>query len=198
MARANKTPDSNLLLEQMAQELIDSAAPAEGNVMMTAQPVVRESRVYSHEAMVDLMIENPSWTHSQLALAFGRQPSWMSAVLASDAFQAVLEPRRHLVLDPAITASMDERMKGLTIRALTVLQEKLNSPGVNDLIVLKAAEIGVKAHVAKTAPALPPAPPQNTSQSVAEKIMAAMDARDRKLANAQAIDVEVHEVPDGE
>lgn len=186
-------------LAALVQELHHEATAAPAAVMMTAQPVVRESRAYSHEAMVDLMVEHPTWTHSQLSMAFGRPPSWMSAVLASDAFQAVLEPRRHLVLDPALTATIDERLKGLAIRAVTVLQEKLNTTGVSDLVVLKAAEIGVKAHTAKqiaTTPQLPA--PVNTSQSVAEKLLEAMDKRDRARANSQAIDVDVREVSGGQ
>jgi hypothetical protein len=145
--------------------------------------------------MVQLMVDNPSWSHTRFASYFGRQPSWMSAVLASDAFQQALDGRRHEVADPSLSASMDERFKGLAIRAATVLQEKLNSTGVSDLVVLKAAEIGIKAlGMGQKQPEAPkPEAPQNSSQSVAEKLLAAMESRDRM----RTVDVETVEVVDG-
>ena len=150
--------------------------------------------LYTPEAMVQLMIDHPTWTHAELANAFGRLPSWTSAVLASDAFQQALDGRRHEVADPSLSATMEERLRGLTIRAVTVLQQKLDSTAVSDLVVLKAAEMGVKALIQKSPE--PTALPrlENSSQSVADKLLAAMDARDR----ARTIDVEVVEVVDGE
>lgn len=148
---------------------------------------------YTPQAMVQLMVDHPDWGHKELAEAFGRSPSWTSAVLASDAFQQALDSRRHEVADPSLSATMEERFKGLAIRAATVLQEKLNSQGVSDLVVLKAAELGIKAlgmgnKQQSDAPQLPS--PTNSSESVAEKLLAAMDARDR----SRTIDVETVEV----
>lgn len=151
--------------------------------------------IYTPQAMVQLMVDHPDWGHKELAEAFGRQPSWTSAVLASDAFQQALDTRRHEVADPSLSATMEERFKGLAIRAATVLQEKLNSQGVSDLVVLKAAELGIKAlGMGNKQPDHPQLPsPTNSSESVAEKLLAAMDARDR----ARTIDVETVEVVDG-
>lgn len=174
-------------LQSIAQQLIDSDPPKAG------PPQVSFAQYrYTPDLMVDLMVKNPDWSHSQLAAAFGRQPSWTSAVLASDAFQQALDTRRHEVADPLLSATMEERFRGLAIRAVTVLQEKLNTTGVSDLVVLKAAEIGIKAVIPKT-PELPQLQgPQNSSESVAEKLLAAMDARDRQ----RTVDVEVVEVKD--
>ena len=188
-------------MQEIAQSLIDAeravAIPTErGNI--TAYAAQR----YSHEAMVQLMVDHPEYSHAQLAHAFGRPPSWISTVLASESFQAVLDTRRHEVADPSLTATMEERFRALALRATTVLQEKLNSPGVNDLVVLKAAEIGVKALGLGQRPAEPAAlpAPVNSSQTAAEKILAAMDALDarREAAKAEAVDVEAREVTDGE
>jgi hypothetical protein len=193
-------PASNELREA-AQGLIDSAqgervpeppAPAPAPTLPAAKAT------YSHVAMVNLMVENPTWTHTQLAAYFGRAPSWMASVLASEAFQLVLDVRRHEVSDPSLTATMEERFRALALRSVTVLQEKLNVSTVNDLVVLKAAEIGVKAlgMGQKQPDAPPPAKPENSSQTVAEKLLQAMDARDRSRSNSQAIDVEAVEVHD--
>lgn len=182
-------PDTQTLgLPELAQLLVDESRPETPPAVAspsTAPP-------YSPQSMVQLMVDNPSWSHTRFASHFGRQPSWMSAVLASDAFQQALDSRRHEVADPSLSASMEERFKGLAIRAATVLQEKLNTVGVSDLVVLKAAEIGVKAlGLGQKQPETPRLEaPQNTSQNVAEKLLAAMEARDR----ARTVDVETIEV----
>jgi hypothetical protein len=178
-------------LQELAQQLADTAMPQRS---VTVAPPVG-SVPYTPERMVQLMVEQPGLTHAQLAMFFGRQPSWTSAVLASDAFQTALDLRRHEVADPALSATMEERFRGLAIRAATVLQEKLNTANVNDLTVLKAAEIGIKAlGLGQKAPEPPKLEaPQNSSQSVAEKLLAAMEARDR----TRTVDVETVEVKGG-
>lgn len=163
-------------------------------------PEAKES--YSHEAMVRLMVANPSFTHAQLAGHFGRPAVWMSAVLASEAFQQVLDLQRHLVADPALTASLDERFRAVAIRSVTVLGERLNNPAVADLVVLKAAEIAVKALGVGIlpAPVVVEAPKQELS--VAEKLLAAMDKMDeQRTLKSSMRDVtdaaNVSEVPTG-
>jgi hypothetical protein len=71
---------------------------------------------------------------------------------------------------------------------------------VNDLVVLKAAELGIKAlGMGQKAPEQPALPaPQNSSQTVADKLLAAMEARDRELDARRTVDVEVVEVKSGE
>lgn len=184
-------------LQQLVQEMID-AQPPEASAEFDPTPVKAFTLRYTPETMLELMILHPDWSHTQLANAFGRQPSWMSAVLASDAFQSVLDTRRHEVADPLLSATLDERFKGLAIRAATVLQEKLNSSAVNDLVVLKAAELGIKAlGMGQKQPEQQQLPgPQNSSQSVAEKLLAAMDARDQERDKQRTVDVEVVEVKD--
>lgn len=106
----------------------------------------RQDRVqYSHDGMIQLMIDNPGWGHAKLAKHFGHTPGWFANVLAGDEFQMRLDLRRHEVLDPTLTATMEERFRGLTLQALTVMQKLLDNPKVQDATVLKAAEIGIKA-----------------------------------------------------
>jgi hypothetical protein len=183
-------------LQQLVQEMINAepgGTPPKQQEVSNA-PVLR----YTPETMIDLMVQHPDWSHSLLAASFGRQPSWTSAVLASDAFQQALDSRRHEVADPLLSATLDERFRGLAIRAATVLQEKLNSSAVSDLVVLKAAELGIKAlGMGQKQPEAPQLPgPQNSSQSVAEKLLAAMDARDSERDRQRTVDVEVVEVKD--
>ena len=181
------TEKASTELQELAQGLVDR----EKSLSPAVAPLVR-SVPYTPERMVQLMIDHPEYTHADLAKAFGRLPSWTSAVLASDAFQQALDTRRHEVADPTLSATMEERFRGLAIRAATVLQERLNKEGASDMVVLKAAELGIKAlGLGNKQPEAPQLPgPSNSSESVAEKLLAAMDARDR----ARTVDVETVEV----
>lgn len=111
--------------------------------MKAEQSVVHA--MYSHDALIDLIIENPTWTHRQYAKHFGQPPSWFATILATDSFQLALDPRRLEISDPSITATMEERLRALTIRSMSVLQTKLENDKVEDFTVLKAMEISSKA-----------------------------------------------------
>lgn len=128
MARAGKA----------ALEVADRAAP-----VSVRPPKIR----YTHEGMVDLILENPWISQNQLAAHFGYSPGWISTILTSDAFQAQLSARREELIDPELRVSLEERFRALTAQSLKVLQEKLARPAgeVPDNLALRAAELGAKA-----------------------------------------------------
>lgn len=146
---------------------------------------------YSHEAMVDLIVRNPGWTHKKYAAHWGKGTAWFSSVLASDSFQLELDKRRHEILDPSITATMEERFRALTVRGLEVLQDKLDSKEVSDNIVLRATEIGVKALGMGQAVAPPTAPTGNV-ETLAERLISAFETQRRNAR--QPVTVENAEV----
>lgn len=100
---------------------------------------------YSHEALIGVAVENPGWSPLKLAQFFGQTPGWLSSVVASDEFQLTLDPVRKQVKQTFLTATLEERFRGLTLRSMEVLQERLDNPNVQDATVLKAAELGIKA-----------------------------------------------------
>ncbi len=100
---------------------------------------------YTHDAMIQLIIDNPTWSHRQYAAYFGHFPSWFASVLASEVFQQQLDLRRDEVADPSLTATLQERFTALTLRSMDVLQLKLDDPKAQDATILKALELGVKA-----------------------------------------------------
>jgi hypothetical protein len=156
---------------------------------------------YSPLLMVDLIINNQDISVKELAGLFGRTNGWVAQVLASRSFQDALEPHRHLVLNPEYAMTLEERFRGLTIRSLTVLQEKLeNGKALPDMTVVKIAELGIKAlgmGQKEEKPASPEDAPKNSSEMVADRIMAAMKKR-KEAENSSAVDVDVKEVPNGE
>ena len=108
-----------------------------------AAPKVR----YTHEAMVDLIVENP-WIHQNtLAAHFGYSPAWISTVITSDAFKARLALRKEEVVDPELRVSLEERFRALVTQSLRVLQEKISKPAseVSDQLALRVADLGAKA-----------------------------------------------------
>jgi len=137
--------------------------------------------LYSHQAMVELMLQHPGYGHKELAAAFGRPASWMASVLASDSFQSALDPVRHLIHDPSLTASLNERYKALAIRTSNVLLEKMDKTEISELLVLKASEISIKALGMGTAMALP-APTQQRAgvETLAERLLEAMATKKRR------------------
>lgn len=100
---------------------------------------------YTHQAMIDLIIQHPELSQNQIAAQFGYTSSWLSNIMASDAFQEALAARREEVVDPILRATLQERTKALYLQSLAVLQAKLDSPTVSDKVALAAAELGAKS-----------------------------------------------------
>ena len=102
---------------------------------------------YSHDAMIDLLVAEPTVKQNDLAAIFDRTPCWISQVINSDAFQARLEERRTALIDPTIVASIRERLQAVADISLQKVLEKVGSPIqiVSDDFLLKTAEFATKA-----------------------------------------------------
>ena len=157
----------------------------------TLTPILK-LQSYTPAAMVDLIAANPDFTHAQYAAHFGRTPGWFASVLASESFQIELADRKGEIPDPAITATMEERLKALAMRSLSVLQSKLDSPNVSDQTILAAAQLGVKGlGLGNAVPVLAaPVTVATGAEAVADRIMEAM-AKAKARVNGGAVDVEV-------
>ena len=90
---------------------------------------------YSHQAMADMIIQNPWISQGELAAHFGYTQGWVCQVIASDAFQAYLNERKGELVDPAIRATIDEMFKGLVRQSILKLQERLAANPTDDLLV---------------------------------------------------------------
>lgn len=101
---------------------------------------------YSHDAMIDLMIAEPSIRQNDLAAIFDRTPAWVSIVINSDAFQARLEQRRAELVDPQIIASIKDRISAVATASLDRMLEKLSGPlPATDNFILESAKLATKA-----------------------------------------------------
>ena len=99
---------------------------------------------YTHDAMIDLMLQRPDVSQNELALQFGFTVPWVSTVVNSDAFQARLAARKTELVDPVIIKELDERISELANISLSVVQEKLLASRNPDLAI-KTLELTTKA-----------------------------------------------------
>lgn len=152
---------------------------------------------YTAQALVELMIQQPTWRHEQYAGHFGRGLGWFYSILASDSFQLTLDPYRHQIADPTITSTLQERFRALTLRALGVLQSKMDLPDVSDIVVIKSAEIGIKAlgMGQQQQEPVPPAAPVEVD-SLANRLVAALEKQRRNVRTVeQSVEVVTVEPP---
>lgn len=103
-----------------------------------------QSTNYTHDAMIDVILANPTIKQGELAEKFNRRPVWISRIIGSDAFQAALAKRREELTDPFLVATIEERMKGVAMQSLDIIAEKLESTKNADL-ALKALDISAKS-----------------------------------------------------
>lgn len=92
-------------------------------------PAVRPAGIvkvsYSHEAMIDLILQDPMVSSAELAEVFGYSQAWVSRITASDSFQSRLAQRKSALLDPIIARSLNERMRAVAMRSMEVIEAKL-------------------------------------------------------------------------
>lgn len=81
---------------------------------------------YTHDAVIDFIIENPMAGHQEIADHFGYSKVWISRLICSDAFQARLAKKKDIILN-AVTASVEERVRETTLKALDIIDDKLDA-----------------------------------------------------------------------
>lgn len=124
-----------------AEFLGAKSAPLQGTAS-AAGAIARVS--YSHDAMIDAMIENPAISQNELAAKFGYTVPWVSRICNSDAFLARLAQRKADLVDPTIAASLEEKLRALASASLDVVLEKIVMTKNPDL-ALNAAKLSTTA-----------------------------------------------------
>jgi len=106
---------------------------------------------YTHEAMIDLILEEPGVRPQELAKLFNYSAGWINRVLASDSFQARLAERKAKLVDPHIAHTLNERMRGVAVQAISIISEKLDSEqnASYALEALGLATVGMSKSAAK-------------------------------------------------
>lgn len=125
-------------------------SPAVGSV----QPPVRLTAAsLTYDQIVDeVLLSPPAETQGQLAKRIGYSQSYLSRLIASDAFQAKLADRIEKTIEPERRdifklrfASIEEEARGILKRSLEKLADRLDDPvGVPDQLLIKSAEMSGK------------------------------------------------------
>jgi hypothetical protein len=102
---------------------------------------------YRHEALIDLMIAKPHLTQNEWAAEMGYTPSWISTIIASDAFQAALASRREEIVDPLLRLTLKEQFQGVLNRSLEIIRQKLDGTpeNIEGQFALRTMEISSRA-----------------------------------------------------
>jgi len=95
---------------------------------------------YTHDAMVDMIIQNPSVTQRDLARHFGYTESWISQIIRCDVIREKLTKRSNELLDPIALLDVQRRFEALAHRSMDVLFDQLDMKA-NPEVALKALEI---------------------------------------------------------
>jgi len=117
----------------------------------TAAPAARRVEIqkvrYSHEDCVGRILAEPGISQGELARIYGYSQTWMSIIINSDAFQARLAERRAELVDPVLQATINDRLRAVTVRSLEVLAEKLSKPAdaISDKLAIEAASFGARS-----------------------------------------------------
>ena len=103
---------------------------------------------YTHDAVIDEILRTPHISQAELSKMFGFTQTWMSICINSDAFQERLAERKAILTDPALTATINQRLDGLAKRSLDKLIDRLESPTANiktvELIAIAKLGVGDK------------------------------------------------------
>lgn len=118
------------------QTALSPAAPTMGALGKTS---------YTHDDMIDFILKNPSVTQRQLAARYGYSESWVSNIMASDAWKAKFAKRRDEIISPDLILTVTQRMEALAQRSLQRIMDELDKPSCSPNVMLKAAELGAKS-----------------------------------------------------
>lgn len=93
----------------------------------SAKPASAVRLTYTHEAMIDLILSEPTVKPAELAVLFGYSEGWISRILSSDSFQSRIAERKAALIDPSITRALSERFRAVAMQSTQVLQERMDA-----------------------------------------------------------------------
>jgi hypothetical protein len=102
---------------------------------------------YSHEAMADMILADPTISQDEIAARFGYTAPWISQIICSDAFKSLLARRRDKFVDPIVAASIKQQFEGLASRCLEVLRAHTKGPAesVPPQLAMQALKVATTA-----------------------------------------------------
>jgi hypothetical protein len=142
----------------MGNSLLEDLAPVDfftdSDLARPQGPVALAKVRFYHDAIIDLILTNPSISQNELAQACGYSATWISIIVNSDSFKERLSERKAELVDPKLRATIAEKVDGAANRALDRIIDRLDSPvhgSIKTQDLVSIAKLGV-------APKTPPPP----------------------------------------
>lgn len=82
---------------------------------------------FAQEAMVDLVLQDPSVTSDELAEIFNSTRIAINKVINGQKFRDRVDERKFQLIDPAISKNLNERIRSVTIKTLDLVNERLDT-----------------------------------------------------------------------
>lgn len=142
-----------------------------------------------HQAIMDLMIQNPMMKLGEIAQHFKMTQAWMSCVIHSDIFQAMLAEKMGVVFNETVLPIKEK----LAVVANIALDKMINTlPAETDLRVLNTVAESTLDRLGFGAPKAPAVQINNTENNVQVNVLRSELEEARKLlgkAERPAIEV---------
>jgi len=97
-----------------------------------------------HEAIIDAIIAQPQVKAPALAAQFGYSVEGIRVLMRTDAFREKLAERKGEIVDPLLTATVEERLNALADLSIQRLLEKLQA-NPTDKLVTDSVELSTRA-----------------------------------------------------
>lgn len=111
-----------------------------------ARPELKHGTKPIHEGMIDAIIADPAVRPVDLAQMFGYTVEGIRIVMRTDAFRERLTERKEELVDPLLTAKVEDRLNALADLSIQRLMEKMREgQNPSDRLVLGAAELSTRA-----------------------------------------------------
>lgn len=115
----------------------------------------------THDAIIDFLLANPRATQQEIGTAFGYSRVNIAIIMGSDAFKARYFKRRGEIVDPIISARIEDRLGALAHRSAEIVHEKLEANPLDGKFALEVLNTATKGLGMGT-----PKPPQINTQFV--------------------------------
>lgn len=113
--------------------------------MTYVPPATRSPRIQmNHDSIIDFIIANPTATYKEVANVFNYTEVGIGIIVRSDSFQARYHARKAQIVDPLILANVEDRMAGLAMQSIGILQEKLTANPNDANLALKTLDLATR------------------------------------------------------
>lgn len=83
---------------------------------------------WNHMEIIDFMLANPDKRQREIAAHFGLSESWLSITINSNSFKAALAERKEEIVNPMLTATLEERVGAVAAKSMEIVLERLTAP----------------------------------------------------------------------